>query len=241
MSTTLNPILIIEDEPSIQQMISFVLKRAGYQTTEVDSIRKAWNFLKKNKPSLIVLDWMLPDKSGVLFLTDLRKNTDFNDVPVIMLTARAEESSKIRGFDAGADDYITKPFSPKELVARVKTILKRYQPKLSRQENDLDTGKPVLTYKSITMDPNERILIIDNENIKIAPLEFKLLYQLLKHPNKAQSRDKLLEKAWDDKTGITDRTVDVHIRRIRKILELTEYGKNIESIRGIGYRFIQEK
>jgi two-component system phosphate regulon response regulator PhoB len=237
---TYNQILIVEDEPSIQQMISFVLKRAGYDTTEVDSARKAWNFLKKNKPSLIILDWMLPDKTGILFLTELRKNSSFDNTPVIMLTARAEESSKIRGFDAGADDYITKPFSPKELVARVKTILKRYQPKNTTGETGNNHSKPILTYKGISMDPNERALEINSEKIKIAPLEFKLLYQLLKYANKAQSRDKLLENAWDDKTGITDRTVDVHIRRVRKLLEPSSYDKNIESIRGIGYRFIQE-
>ena len=235
-----HPVLIIEDEPSIQQMIAFVLKRAGYETLEVDNIRKAWAILKQEKPCIIILDWMLPDQSGISFLADFRKQKKYDNTPIIMLTARAEEDNKIRGFDAGADDYITKPFSPKELTARIKNLLKRYHFQKTLNEPLNVNDKPILQYQLISIDPNERILKIGDKKIKIAPLEFKLLYQLLKYPNKAQSRDKLLARAWEDKIGITDRTVDVHIRRVRKLLEPSGYDQNIESVRGIGYRFIQD-
>lgn len=233
-------ILIIEDEPSIQQMIAFILKREGYKTIEVSSIRKAWNSITKTLPALIILDWMLPDKTGILFLTELKKKPSFADIPVIMLTARAEESSKIRGFDAGADDYITKPFSPRELVARVKSILKRYSPKAQKNGQTADT-KALLHHGSLVLDPNDRSLTIDGTPIKIAPTEFKLLYHLIQNLNKTQSRDKLLSDVWSDHHTLTDRTVDVHIRRVRKILQASGYHHNIQSVRGIGYKFVQER
>jgi len=232
-------ILIIEDEPAIQQMLSFALKRSGYTSTTVDSIRKAWNVLKNKPPSLILLDWMLPDKTGISFLTEIRKNKAYDNIPVIMLTARAEESSKIRGLESGADDYITKPFSPKELTARIKAILKRYKPKdkANNIKDEVEELDIILKTENLELNQTERTLKIYNEKIKIGPLEFKLLYYLVKSPNKTRSREKLLERVWDNKAGVTDRTVDVHIRRVRKLLEPSGYYRNIVSIRGIGYKF----
>ena len=225
-------ILIVEDEAPIRSMLSFALKRAGYETKGVSSVEEAWNVLGDRLPKLILLDWMLPDQTGVTFLSKLRQLEAYKNIPVIMLTARADESSKLRGFEAGADDYVTKPFSPKELLARMNALLKRSQ--------QVDKAEAILTVGSITLNLENHELCCDGKIIKIGGLEFKLLTYLMKHPNKALSRSVLLSKVWKAEKEVSERTVDVHIRRVRSVLEPLGYGNLILSIRGIGYKLVKE-
>jgi two-component system, OmpR family, phosphate regulon response regulator PhoB len=225
-------ILIVEDEAPIRQMLSFALTRAGYKIMEASSISEAWSCLNVQKPSLILLDWMLPDTTGVAFLSKLRKHEQYSTLPVIMLTARAEESSKLRGFDVGADDYVTKPFSPKELLARINVLLRRSS-HFNQSEERVSAG-------GIVLNISAHQLTINGVELKIGPLEFKLLAYLMTHPNKVLSRSILLSNVWDARKEISERTVDVHIRRVRSILEASKHDHHIQSIRGVGYKFIKE-
>ncbi|MCF6767374.1 response regulator [Thiotrichales bacterium 19S11-10] len=229
-------ILIVEDEAPIRQMVTFALKRAGFHSFEAPTVAYATEILATQKVHLILLDCMMPDKSGINWLTQLKKDVTFN-LPVMMLTARAEESNKIRAFDAGADDYITKPFSPNELLARVHAVLRRTY---SNELNIKPSHQEQLTRSGITLDIENHRLLLHGKKTKIGPLEFKLLHYLMRHPEKALSREKLLDKVWGDHADVLERTVDVHVRRVRKILEEANLEHLIESVRGIGYRFVME-
>jgi len=217
-------ILIVEDEPSIIELVTFTLKEAGWSVAAVQNAADAWNFIQQRLPQLILLDWMLPDQSGLRLLSRIRGDRQFNELPIIMLTAKSMEEDKIAGLDNGADDYVTKPFSPRELTARINALLRRKTPEHS--QTLLSAGK-------ITLDPVSCSVSIDNEKIDIGHAEFKLLKFFLAHPERVFSRSQLLDKVWGDHVVIEERTVDVHVLRLRKALKEAEH--LIKTVRSVGY------
>ena len=242
-------ILLIEDEEPIRNMVIFSLQRANFQIIASTNIKDAWKKLESEAPDFILLDWMLPDENGQNFLKTVRKQPKFHNIPIIMLTARADEKSKLSAFSAGADDYITKPFSPKILIARIHAITKRTHAQIINQN---ESPNLTITQKSHThtntkkeyylmngrlyIDPDNHKITLDKHIIKLGRQEFKLLCHLAKRANKVVSREQLLENLWRNSTEINQRTIDVHIRRIRKIFFMFSETSFIESIRGIGYR-----
>jgi two-component system phosphate regulon response regulator PhoB len=225
-------ILIVEDEPSIAELIAINLSHAGYEVEKAMQTDLALNMMKERLPSLVILDWMLPGKSGVQFAKELRSNDRTKSLPILMLTAKSEESDKVLGLDSGADDYVTKPFSPKELVARVRAILRRQAP-------IEDTGP--LTVGPLRLDPSShRVLAvwpnIDPKSIALGPTEFRLLQYFMANPERVHSRGSLLDKVWGNEVYIEERTVDVHIKRLRAALATHQCDRYIETVRGSGYR-----
>jgi two-component system, OmpR family, phosphate regulon response regulator PhoB len=221
-------ILIVEDEAAIRGMLTIVLEQAGFTpivAAEVDSAQKA---LADNFPDLILLDWMLPGISGVEWARRLKKDPSFRELPIILLTARGEEEDKVRGLEIGADDYLTKPFSPKELVARIRAVLRRTG-KLQ--------GSSQITLGGLILDTEQHRLTIGDKQLDVSPTEFRLMQFFMTHPDKVFSRTQLLDQVWGRSVYIEERTVDVHIRRLRKILG--DYGKEdlVQTVRGFGYRF----
>lgn len=221
-------ILIVEDEQAIRDMLVFALGRAGYQCDVCESAEEARNKLIENAPNLLLLDCMLPGQSGVDFLRWMRADPYFGDLPVIMLTALGEETDKIRGLDTGADDYITKPFSTKELLARIRSLIRRTTPHLADVSLELN---------GLVLDPVSFRVSAEGNTIKIGPTEFKLLQFFMSHPERVYSRAQLLDMVWGPNVYIEERTVDVHIRRLREALSPYEYDQNIQTVRGAGYRF----
>jgi len=221
-------ILIVDDEPGIRQMLSFTLSGDGYTCVEAADIEEAQKAVDARRPDLVLLDWMLPGISGLDFARRLKRNPRTSDVPVIMLTAKAEEPDKIRGLDSGADDYITKPFSTRELLARVRALLRRAK---------LGSETDILTVKALRLDPETHRVTIADEPLDLSPTEFRLLQFFLTHPERVYSRSQLLDEVWGNETYIEERTVDVHIRRLRKILEPVGYDELIQTVRSVGYRF----
>jgi two-component system, OmpR family, phosphate regulon response regulator PhoB len=217
-------ILIVEDEPSIIELVTFTLKEAGWNVAAVQTTADAWNFIQQRLPQLILLDWMLPDQSGLRLLSRIRGDRQFNELPIIMLTAKSMEEDKIAGLDNGADDYVTKPFSPRELTARINALLRRKTPEHS--QTLLSAGK-------IKLDPVSCSVSIDDEKIDIGHAEFKLLKFFLAHPERVFSRSQLLDKVWGDHVVIEERTVDVHVLRLRKALKEAEH--LIKTVRSVGY------
>ena len=225
-------ILIVEDEPSIAELIAINLTHAGYEVEKAMQTELAQNMMKDRLPSLIILDWMLPGKSGVQFAKELRANERTRGLPILMLTAKSEESDKVMGLDAGADDYVTKPFSPKELIARVRALLRR-------QTAEEDTGP--LTIGPIKLDPSShRVLAIwpnsEPRPISLGPTEFRLLQYFMANPERVHSRASLLDKVWGNEVYIEEPTVDVHIKRLRAALAPLDCDRFIETVRGSGYR-----
>lgn len=225
-------ILVVEDEPSIAELISINLTHAGYQVEKALQTDLALNMMRDELPSLLILDWMLPGKSGVQFARELRANERTRDLPILMLTAKSEESDKVMGLDAGADDYVTKPFSPKELLARVKALLRRQTPAE-------DTGP--LSVGPLKLDPiSHRVFAIwpnrDPQAISLGPTEFKLLQFFMSNPERVHSRAGLLDHVWGSDVYIEERTVDVHIKRLRAALAPMDCDRFIETVRGSGYR-----
>ena len=219
-------ILVVEDEPAIMQLVSFTVKAAGWKVQQADSVAQAWDALKKQPPDLILLDWMLPDQSGLQFLTRLRADFNFKSIPIIMLTAKGLEEDKVAGLEKGADDYVTKPFSPKELTARIQALLRRKKP---------EGVQEMLQMGSVTLDPASYTVTIDREKIDIGQAEFKLLRFFMANPERVFSRSQLLDKVWGTHTEIEERTVDVHILRLRKALKEAE--GMLKTVRGVGYMF----
>ena len=217
-------ILIVEDEPAIVELVTFSLRDAGWNTCSVQSAAAAWDFLQQRSAHLILLDWMLPDQTGLHLLSRIRADRQFNALPVIMLTAKSMEEDKIAGLNNGADDYVTKPFSPRELLARVKALLRRKSPE--HAQAPMHAGK-------VTLDPVSCSVSIDHQKIEIGHAEFKLLKFLLAHPERVFSRSQLLDKVWGDHAMIEERTVDVHVLRLRKALKDAEY--LIKTVRSVGY------
>src|SRR4051812_18786001 len=221
-------ILVVEDEPAIQELIAVNLEHAGHHVQRAHSASEADALIRDIRPDLILLDWMLPDIAGTAFARKLRADARSKDIPIIMLTARAEERDKVEGLDAGADDYITKPFSPKELIARIKALLRRRSPQLT---DDL------ITVGTLVLDPGAHRVSTGGREIALGPTEFKLLHFFMTHPERVYSRVQLLDQVWGDHVFVEERTVDVHIRRLRQALEATGHQDFIETVRGAGYRF----
>lgn len=233
MSTT---VLIVEDEPAIQELISYNLRKAGHVALCADSAEQATTMVNNVLPDLVLLDWMLPNMSGLEFARNLRKESRTKTVPIIMLTARVDEHDKISGLDAGADDYITKPFSPRELIARIKAVLRRRLPEMSEEIIEIGGLKldPATHRVSLSSSSKAHAKIDD---ITLGPTEFRLLHFLMAHPERVHSRSQLLDRVWGDHVFVEDRTVDVHIRRLRKALEAIGKDNLIQTVRGTGYRF----
>ena len=217
-------ILIVEDEPAIMQLVSFTVKAAGWDDVQAQTSTQAWELLKSRIPDLILLDWMLPDQSGLQFLSRLRSDFNFKAIPVIMLTAKGLEEDKIAGLDRGADDYVTKPFSPRELTARINALLRRKSP---------EQGQEILKAGSVTLEQSSCSVYVGHERIDIGQSEYKLLNFLLANPNRVFSRSQLLDKVWGSHVDIEERTVDVHLLRLRKALKDAE--SLIKTVRSVGY------
>jgi two-component system phosphate regulon response regulator PhoB len=225
-------ILIVEDEPSIAELIAINLTHAGFEVEKVMQTDLALALMKERLPSLLILDWMLPGKSGVQFAKELRAQERTRGLPILMLTAKSEEVDKVLGLDSGADDYVTKPFSPKELVARVKALLRRQSPME-------DTGP--LSIGPIKLDPSShRVLAIwpelEPKPIALGPTEYRLLQFFMANPERVHSRASLLDNVWGNEVYIEERTVDVHIKRLRAALAPVDCDRYIETVRGSGYR-----
>ncbi|RRC99019.1 phosphate regulon transcriptional regulator PhoB [Amphritea balenae] len=220
-------VLIVDDEAPIREMIAVALEMAGYECQEADSAQAAHPMIIDNQPDMILLDWMMPGTSGIEFARRLRKDETTADIPIIMLTAKADEDNKIQGLETGIDDYITKPFSPRELVARLKTVLRRATPK--------GIEEPI-TIDSLTLDPVSHRVSSELKPLELGPTEFRLLQFFMTHQDRAYSRSQLLDLVWGGNVYVEERTVDVHIRRLRKALgERHDY--LIQTVRGTGYRF----
>ena len=221
-------ILVVEDEKPIRDMVAFGLRRGGYDVTEAADCREAFDRLAETVPDLILVDWMLPDSSGLELTRSLKRNSDYKDVPVIMLTARATEDDKVAGLHSGADDYITKPFSQRELQARIAAVLRRAAP---------DSGADVIEIGLLRLDGGSHRVFAGNEPVSLGPTEFKLLRFFMTHPERVHSRTQLLDRVWGRNVYVEERTIDVHIRRLRKALATGSCDKYIQTVRGAGYRF----
>ncbi len=221
-------ILIVEDEEAIRDMLGYALMKEGYQCNEANDVGEARNMLESDRPNLILLDWMLPGMSGIDYARRLRTVPETRDIPIIMLTAKGEEADKVRGLETGADDYITKPFSTKELIARVKAVLRRYS-------NADQSG--IVEIEGLTLDPDTYRVTAGGEIIEISPTEFKLLHFFIGHPERVYSRSQVLDQVWGENVYVEERTVDVHIRRLRQTLEPYGFDKYIQTVRSVGYRF----
>ena len=220
-------ILIVEDEPAIREMIAFHLSRAGYDTVEASSCREAREQLADNRPDLALVDWMLPDSSGLELTRMLKRDPNHEDLAIIMLTARAEERDKVSGLEGGADDYVTKPFSPRELVARIQAVLRR-------------AGVPddeVIRAGLLELDAAGHRVLVSGDEIRLGPTEYRLLHFLMTHPERVYSRPQLLDRVWGANVYVEERTVDVHVRRLRKALSGANADHYIQTVRGAGYRF----
>lgn len=225
----MNTILLVEDEKPIRSMLDFALKKAGYQTLEAEDASQARTVLENNNPDLILMDWMLPDASGVDIIRTLKGQDSTRQIPIIMLTAKTEESNKVWGLNAGADDYVTKPFSPKELIARIQAILRRSQ--LDAEEEEIfRVGK-------LKIDKLSHRVSLMGELLDLGPTEYRLLLFLAEHPERVFSRENLLNQVWSRSPYVEERTVDVHILRLRRALAIEGYDNAIQTVRGIGYRF----
>ncbi|NHB59816.1 phosphate regulon transcriptional regulator PhoB [Photorhabdus sp. RW14-46] len=221
-------ILVVEDEAPIREMVCFVLEKNGYQPVEAEDYDSALACLSEPYPDLVLLDWMLPGGSGLQIIKQMKRNNNIRDIPVMMLTARGEEEDRVRGLEVGADDYITKPFSPKELVARVKAVLRRISPMVMEDIIEMD---------GLVLDSTSHRVISRDKALDMGPTEFKLLHFFMTHPERVYSREQLLNYVWGANVYVEDRTVDVHIRRLRKVLEIGGHDKMVQTVRGTGYRF----
>ena len=221
-------ILVVEDEAPIREMVCFVLEQNGYQPIEADDYDAAIARLVEPFPDLVLLDWVIPGGSGIQVIKHMKRDSQLREIPVMMLTARGEEEDRVKGLETGADDYLTKPFSPKELVARVKAILRRISPMAA---DDL------IAMNGLTLDPASHRVTSNENPLEMGPTEFKLLHFFMTHPERVYSREQLLNYVWGENVYVEDRTVDVHIRRLRKALEADGHDKMIQTVRGTGYRF----
>lgn len=221
-------VLIVEDESTIRDMLQFILTPAGFDIWEAWDVREAEKQLMLRHPDLILLDWMLPDQSGIQFTKKLKRDVATQNIPIIMLTAKAEEENKIKGLEMGADDYVTKPFSPRELIARIKTVLRR---------GPLISLDGMIKVDNICLNVNNRQLKINHDRVSLSPIEYKLLHFFMTHPNRIYNRDQLLDWVWGKEHYVNERTVDVQIRRLRRRLQRYQCDRYIQTIRGTGYQF----
>ena len=224
-------ILVVEDESAIAELISINLRHAGFEVTIAATAEQAQAAVDGVLPDLIILDWMLPGQSGLALAKRWRSEARTRELPVIMLTARADEADKIQGLDAGADDYLTKPFSTNELMARIRAVLRRKAPEA------LDSAVEV---GPLLLDPGTRRVSREGSEVKLGPTEFRLLHFLMTHPERVHSRSQLLDRVWGDHVFIEERTIDVHVKRLREALERVQCARMIETVRGAGYRLTQQ-
>ena len=217
-------VLIVEDEPAIIELVTFSLRETGWNVRSVQNVADAWDAIGQRIPHLMLLDWMLPDQTGLRLLARIRADANFRDIPVIMLTAKSMEEDKIAGLNNGADDYVTKPISPRELLARAKALLRRNAPELAEAS---------LTVGPVTLDPVSNSVAVSSVRIDIGHAEFKLLKFLMAHPGRVFSRSQLLDKVWGNAAVIEERTVDVHVLRLRKALKEAE--SLVKTVRSVGY------
>lgn len=221
-------ILIVEDERPIREMIAFGLKRAGFEVREAEDCRAARALLADKRPDLLLVDWMLPDMSGLELARSLKRDRDMRELPIIMLTARAEETDKVAGLEGGADDYVTKPFSPRELLARINAVLRRGSARASDERIEFD---------GLALDQASHRVLVGERTIALGPTEYRMLEFFMTHPERVYTRDQLLDRVWGGNVYVEERTIDVHIRRLRKALEDFGYDRFIQTVRGSGYRF----
>jgi two-component system phosphate regulon response regulator PhoB len=224
-------ILVVEDEPAIQTLIAVNLKRAGHEVVGALDAESAQRKINEALPDLILLDWMLPGMSGLELARRLRGDARTRGVPIIMLTARGDERDKVQGLETGADDYITKPFSPRELQARIQAVLRRRAPEATEDAVEIS---------GLRVDPVSHRVTADGQAVNVGPTEFRLLHFLITHPERVHSRSQLLDQVWGDHVFVEERTVDVHVRRLRAALEPTGLERLIQTVRGSGYRLSAE-
>jgi len=228
--TLARTILIVEDEPDIRDMVKFALVGAGFNLLEAETTTQAENILLTQIPDLILLDWMLPETSGIQFAKKLKKQTHSENIPIIMLTAKAAEDDKIKGLETGADDYITKPFSPRELIARIKTVLRR---------GLLVSPNGIITLDELVLDHNAHEVRVNNQPLELTRIEFKLLHFFMSHQGRVYTREQLLNHVWNSDDYIDERTVDVQIVRLRKVLSQHGCPPLIHTVHGVGYKFVK--
>lgn len=221
-------ILVVEDEPAIQELLALNLTQAGHNAIRALSVEQAQLLMREALPDLIILDWMLPGMSGIEFARKLKSDELSKTIPIIMLTARGEEADKVRGLEVGADDYVTKPFSPRELNARIKAVLRRRAPQM--------TDDPI-EVSGLRLDPMTHRVSGNGATLDLGPTEFRLLHYLMSNPERVHSRSQVLDRVWGDRVFVEDRTVDVHIRRLRLALAESGHEDLIQTVRGVGYRF----
>jgi len=226
-----NTILLVEDEPEIRELLNFALGRAGFQVWDSPSAEDALRRLDATLPSILILDWMLPGMSGIDLARRVRRDAHTAEIPIIMLTARGEEADKLKSFDSGVDDYVTKPFSPRELIARVKALLRR-------------TGTPesgLIEHGALRLDLKAHQLSVHGKPVALGPTEFRLLEHFMSNPGRAFDRSQLLDRVWGRSVYVEERTVDVHILRLRKALQSSGLQHLIQTVRGVGYRYLQQE
>ncbi len=221
-------ILVVEDEPPIRDLIAFGLRRTGFQVALADDCQAARASIGDRRPDLILLDWMLPDMSGLELARQLRRDANTRDIPIIMLTARAEEADKVAGLEGGADDYLTKPFSARELTARILAVLRRSAPAGAEE---------TVKFEGLTLDQAGHRVLAEGAVVGLGPTEYRLLRFMMTHPDRVYSRSQLLDRVWGGNVYVEERTVDVHIRRLRKALEPSGCDRLVQTVRGAGYRF----
>jgi two-component system, OmpR family, phosphate regulon response regulator PhoB len=221
-------ILVVEDEPAIQELISITLARNGHTVRRTANAKEAYEAVTVALPDVILLDWMLPDGSGPSLARRLRTEQRTREVPIIMLTARAAEEDKVAGLDSGVDDYVTKPFSPRELEARIQAVLRRRLPQLSKEAVEIE---------GLVLNPATRVVSGKGRTLKMGPTEFELLHYFMTHTDRVYTRAQILDQVWGDHVFLEDRTVDVHIRRLREALSPSGHDRLVETVRGAGYRF----
>ena len=223
-------VLVVDDEAAIRDMLNMVLDIAGFNIVEADNIQDAHVRVLEDKPDLVLLDWMLPGGSGIELLRRLKRDEHTRDLPVIMLTAKTSQDNVVKGLDVGADDYITKPFAPRELVARIKSLLRR---------SAVGENAQRLQMAELVIDQESHRIFLGDEVVEVGPTEYKLLRFFLSHPERAYSRANLLDSVWGANVYVEERTVDVHIRRLRMALKTAQldYSHLIQTVRGTGYRF----
>ena len=221
-------VLVVEDETPIREMLCFVLEQNGFEPIEAADFAQGVAQVVEPFPDLILLDWMLPGGSGIQFIKQMKQDELTRQIPIIMLTARGEEEDKVRGLEVGADDYITKPFSPKELTARLKAVIRRAVPTATEE---------VIEVQGLKLDPVSHRVTVNEQALDLGPTEFRLLHFFMTHPERVYSREQLLNNVWGTNVYVEDRTVDVHIRRLRKAVSLAGHDELIQTVRGSGYRF----
>jgi len=221
-------VLVVEDEAPIREMLCLLLEGEGFSAVEATCYDSANQAISEPFPELILLDWMIPGGSGPQLAKQLKQDEYTRQIPIIMLTARGEEEDKIRGLEVGADDYVTKPFSPKELMARIRAVLRRVNPTASDD---------VVEVLGLRLDPASHRVVAQGDALEMGPTEFRLLHFFMTHPERVYSREQLLDSVWGTNVYVDDRTVDVHIRRLRKALSLHQHDTLIQTVRGAGYRF----